>query len=79
MRSSLEQLGIDGHFAGIFGSTNAAASPSQSFAQAGTARAQPYTTTPGEITSSSNKALVWFAAALVIGLIAVIAYLVIAG
>ena len=79
VRSSLEQLGIGGQFAGIFGSTTPAASPPPSFAQPGTAQALPYTTTPGEITSSGNKALVWFAAALVIGLIAVIAYLLIAG
>jgi len=80
VRSSLEQLGLGGQFAGIFGaaSTTPSAGPPPSVAQAGSAQALPYTTTPGEITTSGNKALVWFAAVMVIGLIGVIAYLLIA-
>ena len=35
-----------------------------------------YSTTPGELPSSGNKALVWLAAVLVVGLIAAIVYLV---
>ena len=79
VRSSLEQLGLGGQFAGIFGSapTTPSAGAAPSFAQPGSAQALPYTTTPGEITSGGNKALVWFAAVLVIGLIGVIAYLLI--
>ena len=77
VRSSLEQLGLGGQFAGIFGSTTPSASPPEAFAQPGAAQALHYTTTPGEITSSGNRALVWFAAVMVIGLIGVIAYLLI--
>jgi hypothetical protein len=79
VRSSLEQLGLGGQFAGIFGSpsTPASASPPPGFAQPGSTQALPYTTSPGEITSSGNKALVWFAAVMVIGLIGVVAYLLI--
>jgi hypothetical protein len=79
VRSSLEQLGLGGQFAGIFGSapTSPSAGPPPSFAQPGSAQALPYTTTPGEITSGGNRALVWFAAVMVIGLIGVIAYLLI--
>jgi hypothetical protein len=80
VRSSLEQLGLGGQFAGIFGpaSTAMPASPPPSFAQPGAAQALPYTSTPGEITGSGNKALMWFAAVLVIGLIGVVAFLLIA-
>ena len=79
VRSSLEQLGLGGQFAGIFGSapTSPSAGPPPSFAQPGSTQALPYTSTPGEITSGGNKALVWFAAVMVIGLIGVIAYLLI--
>ena len=79
MRSSLEQLGLGGQFAGMFGSapTPPSAGPPPSFAQPGPAQALPYSTTPGEITSSGNKALVWLAAVLVLGLIGVIVYLLI--
>ena len=85
VRSSLQQLGLGGQFAGIFGpasptlSTSPAASQPPSFAQPGSAQALPYASTPGEIASSGNKALMWFAAVLVIGLIGVVAYLVVAG
>ena len=41
--------------------------------------AMPYSTTPGEVTGSGNKALVWLAALLVVGLIGVIAYLMLTG
>ncbi len=81
VRSSLEQLGLGGQFAGIFGqspsSTTPSASAPPSFAQPGAAQALPYTTTPGEVTSSGNTALRWFAAVMVIGLIGVVAYLLI--
>ena len=77
VRSSLEQLGLGGQFAGIFGSTTPSASQPAAFAQPGAAQALHYTTTPGEITSSGNTALKWFAAAMVIGLIGVVAYLLI--
>ena len=80
VRTSLEQLGLGGQFAGLFGpaTTTPSASPPASFAQAGAAQALPYTSTPGEVTGSGSKALMWFAALLVIGLIGVIAYLVLA-
>jgi hypothetical protein len=79
VRNSLEQLGLGGQFAGLFGSASPAmsASPAPSFAQPGAAQALPYTSTPGEITSSGSKALMWFAAVLVIGLIGVVAFLLI--
>ena len=81
VRSSLEQLGLGGQFAGLFGpaSTTPSASPPASFAQAGAAQALPYTTTPGEVTGSGNKALMLMAAVLAVGLIGVVAYLVLAG
>ncbi len=80
VRSSLEQLGLGGQFAGLFGaaSPTMSASAPPSFAQPGAAQALPYTSTPGEITSSGSKALMWFAALLVIGLIGVVAFLLIA-
>ena len=77
VRSSLEQLGLGGQFAGIFGSATPSASQPAAFAQPGAAQALPYTSTPGEITSSGNTALKWFAAVMVIGLIGVVAYLLI--
>jgi hypothetical protein len=83
VRSSLEQLGLGGQFGGLFGgpvsTTTPSASPPPSFTQPGPAAAMPYTTTPGEVTGSGSKALVWLAAALVIGLIGVIVYLVVTG
>lgn len=80
VRNSLEQLGLGGQFAGLFGqaSPTMSAGPPASFAQPSAAQALPYTSTPGEITSSGNKALIWFAALLVIGLIGVVAFLLIA-
>ncbi len=82
VRSSLEQLGLGGQFAGIFGpattSMTTSAGPPPSFAQPGAAQALPYTSTPGEITGTGSKALMWSAAVLVIGLIGVVAYLLIA-
>ena len=81
VRSSLEQLGLGGQFAGIFGASPSSmatsGSPPPSFAQPGAARALPYTSTPGEVTSSGSKALMWSAAVLVIGLIGVVAYLLV--
>jgi hypothetical protein len=78
VRSSLEQLGMGG-FASMFGGAAAAgavgaASPPPSMSQPGPAPAV-YSTSPGEVTSSGNKLLLWLAAALVIGLIAVLIYL----
>ena len=81
VRTSLEQLGLGGQLGGLFGtaSTTPSASAPASFAQAGAAQSLPYTSTPGEVTSSGSKALMWFAALLAIGLIGVVAYLVLAG
>ena len=82
VRQSLEQLGLGGQLAGLFGGPSAAASPSPppagSYGQPGPAPAT-YSTTPGEVTGSGNKALVWLAALLVIGLIGVVAYLAMTG
>jgi hypothetical protein len=81
VRSSLEQLGLGNQFAGLFGapsSTGPSAGAPPSFAQPGATQPLAYSTTPGEVTSSGNKALMWAAAVLVIGLIGVVAYLLIA-
>jgi hypothetical protein len=72
IRSSLEQLGLGGQLAGLFGA------PTTTSSQPGPAPAV-YSSTPGEITESGNKGLVWLAAILVLGVIAVVAYLVITG
>ena len=80
VRSSLEQLGLGGSSQASSGSRRHRCSvgrPAPSFAQPGAAQALPYTTTPGEVTSSGNTALKWFAAVMVIGLIGVVAYLLI--
>jgi hypothetical protein len=69
IRSSLEQLGLGGQLAGLFGSAP----------QPGPAPAMVYSATPGEVTGSGNKALLWLAAVLVLGLIGVIAYLMVTG
>jgi hypothetical protein len=82
VRSSLEQLGLGGQFAGFFGSAGSmtpGTSPPPSGSMPGPAPALPYTTTPGEVTGSGNKALAWLAAVLVLGLIGVIVYLMITG
>jgi hypothetical protein len=81
VRSSLEQLGLGNQFAGFFGSGSATpgTSPPPSGSMPGPAPALPYSTTPGEVTGSGNKALAWLAAVLVVGLIGVIAYLMITG
>ena len=81
VRSSLEQLGMGG-FASMFGGAagtsavmgSASPPPSGSMTQPGPAAAV-YSATPGEVTSSGNKGLLWLAAALVLGLIAVLIYL----
>jgi hypothetical protein len=72
IRSSLEQLGLGGQLAGLFGgtATTASASPSPPL---------QYSATPGEVTGSSNKALAWLAAVLVLGLIGVVVYLMVTG
>ena len=79
VRSSLEQLGLGGQFAGLFGGPASAMAPAALAGSipARSAQALRYSTTPGEIPSSGNKALMWLAAVLVVGLIGVIAYLVI--
>ena len=81
IRSSLEQLGLGGQLAGLFGAPTTASGsppPSGSMTQPGPAPAV-YSSTPGEITESGNKGLLWLAAVLVLGIIAVVAYLVITG
>ena len=45
----------------------------------GPAPALPYSATPGEVSGPGNTALRWLAAALVLGLIGVIAYLMFTG
>ena len=76
VRTSLEQLGLGGQFGGLFGGTQSAGLPPSTFTQPGPAQGLRYSTTPGELPSSGNKALVWLAAVLVVGLIAAIVYLV---
>ena len=57
VRSSLEQLGLGGQFAGLFGpaSTTPSASPPASFAQAGAAQALPYTTTRARSRAAATR------------------------
>ena len=74
VRTSLEQLGLGGQLGALFGGTQSAGPTPSALTQPGPA--QRYSTTPGEIPSSGNKALAWLAAALVVGLIGVIVYLV---
>ena len=81
IRSSLEQLGLGGQLAGLFGTptiSSGSPPPSGSMTQPGPAPGV-YSSTPGEITDSGNKGLVWLAALLVLGVICVVAYLVITG
>ena len=80
VRSSLEQLGLGGQFAGLFGSPAMTASAGQpaSFAQPGQAPAPAYSSTPGEITGTGSKTLAWLAGALVVVLIGIVAYLLLA-
>lgn len=70
IRSSLEQLGLGGQLAGLFGGTATTASASP---------ALQYSATPGEVAGSGNKALAWLAAVLVLGLIGVVVYLMVTG
>jgi hypothetical protein len=77
VRSSLEQLGLGGML-GMFGGATVPGSPSPPAAGSATpgpAPALPYATTPGEVSGSGGKALAWFAALLVLGLIGVLVYL----
>lgn len=81
IRSSLDQLGLGGQLAGLFGpayTPSGSPPPSGSPTQPGPAPGV-YSGTPGEVTGSGNKALLWLAAVLVIGLIGVVAYLMITG
>ena len=79
IRSSLDQLGLGGQLAGLFGTPAAASdAPAPSGYQPGPAPAV-YSSTPGEITESSNKGLMWLAAVVAVGVVAVLAYLIIAG
>ena len=76
IRSSLEQLGLSSQFAGMFGGTPSASLPPSPFAQPAPGQALRYSTTPGELPRGGNKALMWLAAAIVVGLIGAIVYLV---
>jgi hypothetical protein len=76
VRSSLEQLGLGGQFAGMFGGTPMANLPASTFTQPRPAQPLSYSTTPGEIPSGGNMALLLLGAALVICVIGVIVYLV---
>jgi hypothetical protein len=79
IRSSLDQLGLGGQLAGLFGTpATASGAPAPSGYQPGPAPAV-YSSTPGEITESSNKGLMWLAAVVAVGVVAVLAYLIIAG
>lgn len=81
IRSSLDQLGM-GQLSAMFGpatTPSGSPPPSGSLTQPGPAAAMPYSTTPGEVTGRSNKALLWFAAVLVLGLIGVLVYLAVTG
>lgn len=81
IRSSLDQLGLGGQLAGLFGTPatpSTSPPPSGSWTQPGPAPAV-YSGTPGEVTESGNKGLVWLAAVLVLGVIGVVAYLLITG
>lgn len=80
IRSSLDQLGLGGQLAGLFGAAgpSTASPPAVGGPTPGPAPAV-YTTTPGEVTDSGNKGLVWLAALLVVGVIGVVAYLLITG
>lgn len=68
IRSSLDQLGLGGQLAGLFGRP---ATPS--------ATPAVYSGTPGEVADSGNRGLVWLAALLVLGMLGVIVYLLITG
>ena len=77
IRQSLDQLGLGGQFAGLFGSTttpSAGPPPSGSTAQPGPPPAVS-SATPGEVTGSGNRMLLVLAGALVVGLIGVLVYL----
>jgi hypothetical protein len=77
IRSSLEQLGLGGQLAGMFGTAvvpSASPAPAGSMVQPGPAPAV-YSATPGEVTGSGNRAIWWLAGALVLGLIGVLVYL----
>ena len=82
IRSSLDQLGLGGQLAGLFGGMTSmvpgsSPPPSGSPSVPGPSPALPYSATPGEVTGSGNKALIWLAAALVAGLIGVVIYLMV--
>ncbi len=67
IRQSLDQLGLGGQLAGLFGPAVGGAPPVPA--------PGIYATTPGEVTSSGKGAVFWLAAAIVVGVVAVIAYL----
>jgi hypothetical protein len=76
VRSSLEQLGLGGQLAGLFGSPSATAQPGQAPLY-GPAGEQPltYANTPGEVTSNGNKTLVWFLVVFAIAMVGILGYL----
>jgi hypothetical protein len=76
IRSSLEQLGLGGQFGGLFAGAPSSSLPASTFAQPAPGQALPYSATPGELPKGGNRALMWLAAAIVVGLIGAIVYLV---
>jgi hypothetical protein len=82
VRSSLEQLGLGGMVGMLGGHVATGHSPSPPAAGSavpGPAAALPYASTPGEVTGSGNRVMLWLAAVLVLGLIGVVAYLGLTG
>lgn len=78
IRQSLDQLGLGGQLAGLFGPVaTGPASPSPPYSGGTTPGPAPgvYSTTPGEITRSGNAGLWWLVVAVVVGIVGVVAYL----
>lgn len=83
IRSSLEQLGLGGQLGALFGGppTPAATTTSPPAYGAGQPGPAPgvYSTTPGEITETSNKGLFLLAAVIALGIVGVVVYLMATG
>ena len=79
IRSSLEQLGLGGQLAGLFGAATVGAVPPASGGSTPGPAPAVYSSTPGEVAESGNKALVLLAAALLVGLVGVVVYLLATG